>query len=135
MRLLRVLILAAGLVIGAVGAVHLVEGGLTNLVAASTWLLGGVVVHDAIIAPLVIALGALVATLLPRWARAPAASAAVVLGTMTLVAVPVLGRFGARSDNPTLLDRPYGTGWLVFAGLVLAVAAVGAAVRRHREKD
>ncbi|MEP7765853.1 hypothetical protein [Sanguibacter sp. 25GB23B1] len=135
MRLARALLFAAGLVIGGIGAAHLLEGGPRNLAAAATWLLGGIVVHDAIIAPLVIASGALGATLLPRWARAPVSSAAIVLGTVTIAAVPVLGRFGARPDNATLLDRPYGTGWLVFAGLVLMAAAVGAAVRRHREKE
>jgi hypothetical protein len=56
----------------------------------------------------------------------------VVLGSVTLLAVPVLGRFGARDDNPTLLDRHYGTGWLVVAGLVvLAVAVAGLVRSRH----
>ena len=34
----------------------------------------------------------------------------VVLGSVTLLAMPVLGRFGARPDNPTLLDRDYSVG-------------------------
>jgi hypothetical protein len=42
------------------------------------------------------------------------------------MAVPVLGRFGALSDNPTLLDRPYLASWAVgTAVVVLAVAAAG----------
>ena len=55
----------------------------------------------------------------------------VVLGTTTLFAVPVLGRFGARTDNPTLLDRDYTAGWLVLAGII-AAAVVGAALVRSR---
>jgi hypothetical protein len=51
-----------------------------------------------------------------------------------VVAIPVLGRFGARPDNPTLLDRPYLTGWLVVAGLtlgwVLLMSVLGARSRR-----
>jgi hypothetical protein len=46
-----------------------------------------------------------------------------------VVAVPVLGRFGARPDNPTLLDRPYVLGWLVLAALTLLGAAGAVAVR------
>ena len=51
--------------------------------------------------------------LLPRAARAPAVVGFVVLGSVTLLAVPVLGRFGARPDNATLLDRDYVVGWVV----------------------
>ena len=51
--------------------------------------------------------------------RAAAAGGLLVLATVTLAAVPVLGRFGAKPDNPTLLDRPYLTGWLLIAGLVV----------------
>jgi hypothetical protein len=56
----------------------------------------------------------------------------VVLGTVTLSAVPVLGRFGARADNPTLLDRHYLLGWLVFAVLVGVVTAASVLVRGRR---
>ncbi|MEZ5095067.1 MAG: hypothetical protein R2731_02430 [Nocardioides sp.] len=69
--------------------------------------------------------------LLPGWLHGPAAAGLVVLGSLTLVAVPVLGLFGARPDNPTLLDRPYLTGWLALAGVVLAGVAV-AGLRAHR---
>ena len=59
----------------------------------------------------------------PRSVRAPAAVALVVLGSVTLLAVPVLGRFGARPDNPTLLDRDYSAGWLVARRRSLVVAS------------
>ena len=47
-----------------------------------------------------------------------------MLGSVTLLAVPVLGRFGARPDNPTLLDRDYALGWVVLAVLTIAGVAV-----------
>ncbi len=49
----------------------------------------------------------------------------VVLGSATLLAIPVLGRFGERPDNPTLLDRNYTAGWLVLAALVAGGVAIG----------
>ena len=55
-----------------------------------------------------------------------------MLGSVTLLAVPVLGRFGARADNPTLLDRDYIAGWLVLAGLVAVGVAAGTLVRSRR---
>ena len=64
-----------------------------------------------VLAPLTIG-AAVAARLLPR---APAGrgrrSALVVLRTVTVTAIPVLGPWGARPDNPTLLDRNYVAGW------------------------
>jgi hypothetical protein len=103
-----------------------------QVLAAGEWLVAGVLLHDAVLAPLVLGSWVLVARLAgPAW-RAPTAVGLVVLGSVTLLAVPVLGRFGARDDNRTLLDRHYGLGWLVVAGLVvLAVAAAGLVRSRH----
>jgi hypothetical protein len=97
------------------------------------WLVVGVVLHDGVLAVAVLVLGAVALRLLPRSAQAPAVVGFVVLGSATLFAVPVLGRFGARADNPTLLDRSYWAGWLVLAGLTLvAVVAASFAGSRRR---
>ena len=133
MTIARWVFLTLGLVAGAVGAVDLLARGSRNLLSAATWLAGGVVLHDFVFAPLVLALLVAGATMLPAWARPAAAAATVVLGSVTVLAVPVLGRFGARPDNPTLLDRPYVAGWLVFAGLVLVCALGWAFVQRRGE--
>jgi hypothetical protein len=130
-NLARALLLVSGLALGLVGALELLAEGWRDVVAAGVWLAGGVVLHDFVLSPLVVLLGVAVVALLPWWAKAPAAAAGVVLGTVTLMAVPVLGGFGARADNPTLLDRPYVAGWLVFAGLVLSYACGWALVRRR----
>ncbi len=122
----RVALGALGVVVGLYGAWLVLSRGhdLLNLVL---WLAGGVVLHDGVLALVVLAVGAVVMWSLPRSTKAPAAVGFVVLGSVTLLAVPVLGRFGARSDNPSLLDRDYTVGWLVLAGLVL-VAVVAASL-------
>jgi protein-S-isoprenylcysteine O-methyltransferase Ste14 len=96
------------------------------------WLAGGVLGHDALLSPIVVVLGVMATRLAPSAARAPLAVALIVWGSITLVAVPVLGRFGALSDNPTLLDRPYQTSWLVLTGLVVAAVAATSLVRARR---
>ena len=130
MSLLRGVIGAVGVVVGAFGAwLLLSRQDLDQLTSAATWLVVGVVLHDAVLAVATLLLGATALRLLPRAARAPAVVGFVVLGSVTLVAVPVLGRFGARDDNATLLDRDYTAGWLVLTLLTLAAVVVAAGLR------
>jgi hypothetical protein len=103
-------------------------------VGVAVWLAGGVVLHDLVLAPLVVLLGVALARVLPGAARGPVVVGAVVLGSVTLLAVPVLGRFGARPDNPTLLDRPYWAGWSLLAALTAVAVATGVAVVRSRQR-
>lgn len=117
----RLAVGAGGVVLGLFGLYQLLSLGLSNLVGTVIWLAGGVLLHDGVLAFATIAVVGVGAVLLPRHLKAPLAAASLVVGTVTLTAVPVLGRFGARPDNPTLLDRNYLLGWLVF------VAAVGVA--------
>jgi len=125
----RVLLGVAGLAGVLYGLFLLLGQGATQVLDAGVWLVGGVVAHDAVLAPVVLVLGVVAVRLLPGVARAPVVVGLVVLGTVTLVAVPVLGRFGASPGNPTLLDRDYVAGWCVLAGLT-AVAVAGAILYR-----
>ena len=128
----RVVLGAAGLAAAAYGTGTLLDLGAENLLATLPWLLGGVVAHDAVLAPLIALAGLLAAARLPGWAKGAAAAALVVLGSVTLAAFPALGRFGARPDNPTLLDRPYAAGWVALAALVLMAAGTAALASRRR---
>ena len=127
----RVALGALGVLAGLYGGWLVLSRGhdLLNLVL---WLAGGVVLHDGVLALVVLAAGAAAVRVLPRPAKAPAVVGFVVLGSVTLLAVPVLGRFGARSDNPSLLDRDYTVGWLVLAGLVVVCVVAASLVGSRR---
>jgi hypothetical protein len=128
--MIRVATLGAGLLAAAYGALLLLERGVSNLTATLTWLVGGVVLHDAVLAPVTLAVAWMALRLVRPGRLAPWAVALVLLGPLTLLAVPVLGRFGARADNSTLLDRNYWAGWsavvvVVCAGILVVRYAVG----------
>ncbi len=130
---MRDLLAAFGVLAGGYGAwLLLSRQDSDQLTNAAIWLIVGVVLHDGVIALLTLALAAAVVPRVPVPARAPVAVGFVVLGTATLFAVPVLGRFGARPDNATLLDRNYTAGWLVLSGLVLAAVVVASLIRSRR---
>ena len=136
---MRWLLGAGGVVVGVYGAwLLLTRQSGDQLVSAGQWLVGGVLLHDAVLAPVVVVAGVLTARALPTPVRAPASVVAVVLGSVTLLAVPVLGGFGRRPDNPSLLDRDYTAGWLLVAGLVVGGVVAGTTVRamlRRRRGD
>jgi hypothetical protein len=127
-------------ILGVVGVAGGVYGGwllLTRqageqLVSAVQWLVAGVVLHDAVLVPLVLVLVAVAGRVAPPTVRAPAAVLLVVVGSVTLLAVPVLGGFGRRPDNPSLLDRDYTAGWLVLVVTLVVAVVVGSVVQRRR---
>ncbi len=128
------------LVLGAVGALVAAYGAflllsrqdLGQLVGAAVWLASGVVLHDFVLAPIVLVLVGAGSLVTPAHARVPVVVGLVVLGSTTLLAIPVLGRFGAREDNATLLDRDYVAGWLAFAALVVLAVVVSTLLRARR---
>jgi hypothetical protein len=83
----------------AVGAPRVAE-------SVAGFLIGGPVLHDALVAPLVAVLGLLIGRLLPgRW-RSPVRVGAAISGVLGLLSVPALWRTYAGLRNPGLHDRP-----------------------------
>ena len=126
----RLLLGVLGVAVAAYGAWLLLQEDLSDLVDTAVWLAGGVVLHDFLLVPLTLLIGVALIRLLPANLRAPVAGGLVVLGTVTLMAVPVLGGWGANADNPTILDRNYTAGWLVVAGVTMLVVVLTIALRR-----
>ena len=91
-----------------------------------TWLIGGALVHDLIVLPLVLLVGAGFAAL-GRPGLARSLRWAIAVGAiLTVASFPVVARFGARDDNPTILPLPAGRNLLlVWVGLLAVAVVVG----------
>ena len=130
----RLVIGSVGLLVGLYGAYLLLSRqDHEQLVSAAIWLAAGVVLHDFVLAPLVLIVVFVGARLVPVDFRAAAVAGLVVLGTATIFAIPVLGGFGERPDNPSLLNRYYWLGWLVLAVVVVLAVLVAGLRSRHRQ--
>jgi hypothetical protein len=102
------------------GAWLLSDDGLDKLPSTVLWLVGVVVLHDAVLAPIVVVIGVVAARTLRR--RAVAAIAFLIWGTLTLAVANVLSGVGGKPDMDSLLNRPYLSAWLVLSGVIVAGA-------------
>ncbi|MEW2634553.1 hypothetical protein AB0903_23665 [Streptomyces sp. NPDC048389] len=119
---MRIVLGAAGLALMTVGLSLLVGGGQFKDVAL--WLAGAVLVHDLLVAPLVLGAGLLLA-LLP--ARGLLRGALITAGSLTAIALPVLLAPGTPG-NPSVLPLDYPRNWLLsLAGVAAVTGAVLAA--------
>jgi hypothetical protein len=116
------------------GAWLMRDDGFDRLVSTGLWLGGVVIVHDAVLAPLVVVLGIVAARVLPQRHRAVAAVAFLVWGTLTIAVANVLSGVGGKPDMDSLLNRPYVTAWLVLTTLLLGGAMVTTFVRSRQHQ-
>jgi hypothetical protein len=115
-----------------------VAGLLTQLEgpALTSWLkvfVGGLLVHDAIFAPLVVVGSVLLVRVVPASVRAPVQGALIVSCALVAIAIPVVGGYGRLANNPSLLPSDhYGTRLVAALAVVWLVAAVVAVVGLRR---
>jgi len=107
---------------GAVGLVRNIDG--SDLVNWLVYLVGADVLHDALVAPALFALGALAARLLPARVRTPITIGCAISAAVLLVgAIPLFG-LGGNPNNPTLRPLDYQTAVLTALGIVWGVVLV-----------
>ena len=105
------------------------DDGLEALVSVGIWLIGGIIIHDGIIAPLTVGVTVLVARWLPAPARMPVVIAFIVWGTCTIAFIATLSGQGGKTGNDTILGKPYELTWIILTLLIAAAAAVAAVLR------
>lgn len=120
MRVIRAGLAVVGICLAVYGAMLLGQNPPVILIRILTWALAAVVIHDAVFAPLCVAVGFAGRKLLPaRW-RAPVALAGLCSVVLLVLAVPVFDKPGQHLDNATVLDRNYHAGLWISIGLVWA---------------
>lgn len=134
MKLMRALLISVGVLMGLWGLWLVRDFRFDQLRSAVTWLAGGVVVHDAILAPLVVGIGVVLARVVPVYARKPVTVGLILWGTVTIAVANVLSGVGGKPDNDTILNRPYVATWLVMTVVAFAGIAVYSAALRKASK-
>lgn len=100
-----------------------------------SWILGAAILHDAVVLPIVLGVGWMLGRALPAAWRTPVRAAIVIGAVISLATFPIVRRYGARPDNPSILPLDVGRNLLVLLA-VLAIGAIAAGsvntVRAHR---
>jgi hypothetical protein len=95
------------------------------------FVVGGALLHDLLIAPVVIVLGLLVVRAVPGRARAPVQAALAVSAIVALFSYPLVRAYGLSTHNPTSEPHNYARN-LIFVLAFVWVVAAATAVRRLR---
>ena len=112
----RIFLVALGLVLGAYGVTLVAENSTDVIIRIVVWALIGVLLHDAVFAPVCVALGFAGRRLLPHRWWTPVLVAALLTVVLVLLAIPVYDKPGLHLDNLTVLDRDYADGfWIALA--------------------
>lgn len=118
------------IVAGIVGLLS--QSGQTRPTDAARWVLGAAVLHDLVLAPIVIGIGLLLTKVAPRRWRAVVQGAFVITAMVSLFSIPFVRGYGRIANNPSLLPGNYATGLLTVLAVVWAGAAVVLVVRLRR---
>jgi len=124
MKTLRLTVGAAGAALMGVGMSLLMD--VRDLPHVLVWLGGAVVLHDGVIAPVVLLAGLV---LVRGHGRGPVRGGLLVAGALTLVALPVLLRPG-KPANSSVLPLDYSRNWLIALVVVATVTAIWPVVRK-----
>ncbi|WP_167106564.1 hypothetical protein [Mycobacterium sp. DL592] len=119
---IRVALVVAGLAVGVYGAVLVWDNSTEVIIRIVAWALIGVLLHDAVFAPLCVALGFAGRRLLPHRWWTPVLVAGLLTVVLVALAIPVYSKPGQHLDNLTVLDRDYQTGFWIALAVVWGAA-------------
>ncbi|WP_328393045.1 hypothetical protein [Nocardia sp. NBC_00416] len=129
MTTVRILLLLVGLALGGYGLTLLADLGPGAVREIALWALVGILLHDAVFAPVCAAAGYTVGRVVaPTW-WGVLTCGAVCTVTLVLVALPVL--LSPAAGNSSLLDRNYPVGLAAAIAVSWALLLSGHLVRRR----
>jgi len=118
----RALLVLAGLSVGVYGALLVFDHSTQDIIRIAAWALIGVLLHDAVFAPVCVALGYAGRRILPHKWWTPVLVAGLLTVILVLLAIPVFSKPGQHLDNLTVLDRNYEAGFWIALAVVWGAA-------------
>jgi hypothetical protein len=131
---IRVVIGAAGGLLAMFGVFRLAtEIPGSHLLALAVWLVVALILHDAVLSPTVVAIGALLRQV-PARARTYVQSGLIAGGIVTVIAIPMIYRESSQPRVKAILDQDFGVNLTVLLGVITVVALTSYLLRVMRER-
>lgn len=99
------------------------------------FVVGGALIHDLVVAPLVILVAVVIIRRVRGRSRVALQVALIVTATVTLFSYPLVRAYGLAANNPTSLPRNYALNLTIVLGLVWIVIAAALVVRLRRDQQ
>lgn len=100
-----------------------------------TWIVGAIILHDLVLAPVTLATGRGLRWVRPRLLRAPLQVGLAATLLATLLAFPLVRGYGVRPDDPSRLPLNYAVGYGALLGVIWLGCALWAWQRGRRRAD
>jgi hypothetical protein len=123
---------AVGTAFIGLGLWGLLTGTDTNPAGWAVWFAGAAIVHDGIIAPCVLLVGALT-TRLPSSYRRRVQGTLLIGGAVSLMALPVVLGKGRRADNLSILPLAYGRNLVIVLAAIAVIAVLWSLYRKRSD--
>lgn len=134
MLLARRLFAAAGLALLAYGVARLfLVVALGDLLLLLIWMVGAVAIHDGLLSPLVLGVGAALHRWVPDRGRRFVQVGMIIGALITVIALPMIYLEGSQPPEKAILLQRYGVNLTVLLGIVAVVTLVLYAVRVARD--
>lgn len=135
MKLVRIVLGVVGGLLLAYGAARLLHGlPLPTLFVLAGWLLAALVIHHGVLSPAVLAVGAALRSL-PDRARGFVQAALIMVGAVTVIAVPLIIRQFSQPAGKAMLLQQYGINLALLVGIIALGTLIAYAIRVARDRS
>jgi len=110
---------------------HHVDTRPSNL---ATFFAGGALIHDLVVAPILITVGVVIGRYVPGRIRAVVQAALIVSGGLALFSYPLVRGYAHRLHNPSSLPHNYTANLVLVLAIVWTVAATILVIRLRRRE-
>jgi hypothetical protein len=132
----RLLIGGAGILLGLFGVFRLVtQIPSGDLIALFLWLAAALLIHDGLLAPVIVGVGTLVRKAVPPRARRYLQGGLVTGALITVIALPLIKRQNSQPRVKAILQQNFSANLAVLLGIVAGGALALYAVRVLRDRQ
>lgn len=105
-----------------------------HLAWLGVWLIAALIIHEGVLSPVVVAIGAGLRRLVPDRARRYLQAMLIMAAVVSVIAVPLIIRQGSQPVSKAMLLQNYGANLALLLGLIGAVILVLYAIRVARDR-